>query len=518
MKNEKLYGSDYRLPAGIEGYEYRNDRMRLTAYQAVQIVAISVLTLISVIYAILISNGDVTSWVFNVLFNVAVAIFVLYMLIVAVGNILSSCYSSSKIVESLYSDKRPLSDRAIAAENRHDVELNTLTIFKYVLITLAVMVSIVLYMYASVSGSMVRVERIMSSTISAVISIIGILAYIMASKYYSRMACNCEKILSYLDDDKKQSAHEVVDIQFENNQKLLSTYKIIFISLLVVNAIILSISSIVLEDKVGVVAMMSTCLSAVLSIIGIIVLVAFVGNIARVSHSSIKIFDIISDSREWGKIDFSTAENKYSKSNNLLSILQIVLFVLVGVGVILAIISAAVTKQMTESKNFVFTIISSILRSGIQVLGIIVFVSAARDIANTARNSSKTLEMLKCGVDGKSAINTSLYQADNGSKLTLFKIITSILVGGGVISYIVDNIGGKEIAIINIFTVIVGAAITIFSIFIIADVLENVACTACNMKQIDLAIGTIKKCEEPQIVNDAEDANMLDADKTILNE
>lgn len=518
MKNEKLYGSDYRLPAGIEGYEYRNDRIRLTAYQAVQIVSISVLALISVIYAILISNGDVTSWVFNVLFNVAVAIFVLYMLIVAVGNILSSCYSSSKIVESLYSDKRPLSDRAIAAENRHDVELNTLTIFKYVLITLAVMVSIVLYMYASVSGSMVRVERIMSSTISAVISIIGILAYIMASKYYSRMACNCEKILSYLDDDKKQSTHEVVDIQFENNQKLLSTYKIIFISLLVVNAIILSISSIVLEDKVGVVAMMSTCLSAVLSIIGIIVLVAFVGNIARVSHSSNKIFDIISDSREWGKIDFSTAENKYSKSNNLLSILQIVLFVLVGVGVILAIISAAVTKQMTESKNFVFTIISSILRSGIQVLGIIVFVSAARDIANTARNSSKTLEMLKCGVDGKSAINTSLYQADNGSKLTLFKMITSILVGGGVISYIVDNIGGKEIAIINIFTVIVGAAITIFSIFIIADVLENVACTACNMKQIDLAIGTIKKCEEPQIVNDAEDANMLDADKTILNE
>lgn len=518
MKNEKLYGSDYRLPAGIEGYEYRNDRMRLTAYQAVQIVSISVLALISVIYAILISNGDVTSWVFNVLFNVAVAIFVLYMLIVAVGNILSSCYSSSKIVESLYSDKRPLSDRTIAAENRHDVELNTLTIFKYVLITLAVMVSIVLYMYASVSGSMVRVERIMSSTISAVISIIGILAYIMASKYYSRMACNCEKILSYLDDDKKQSAREVVDIQFENNQKLLSTYKIIFISLLVVNAIILSISSIVLEDKVGVVAMMSTCLSAVLSIIGIIVLVAFVGNIARVSYSSNKILDIISNTREWGKIDFSTAENKCSKSNNLLSILQIVLFVLVGVGVILAIISAAVTKQMTESKNFVFTIISSILRSGIQVLGIIVFVSAARDIANTARNSSKTLEMLKCGVDGKSALNTSLYQVDNGSKLTLFKIITSILVGGGVISYIVDNIGGKEIAIINIFTVIVGAAITIFSIFIIADVLENVACTARNMKQIDLAIGTIKKCEEPQIVNDAEDANLLDADNTILNE
>lgn len=518
MKKEKLFDSDYRLPAGIEGYEYRNDKTRLTAYQAVQIVSITVLSLISVIYAILISNGDVTSWVFNVLFNVAVTIFVLYMLIVAVSNILSSCYSSSRIAESLYSDKRPLSERAIAAENRHDVELHNLTVFKYVLITLAVMVSIVLYMYASVSGSMVRVERIMSSTISAVISVIGILAFIMASKYYSRMACNCEKILSYLDDEKKQSAREVVDMQFENNQKLLSTYKIIFISLLVVNAVILSISSIVLEDKVGVVAMMSTCLSAVLSIIGIIVLVAFVGNIARVSYSSNKILDVIYNTREWGKIDFSTAENKYSKSNNQLSILQIVLFVLVGVGVILAIISAAVAKQMTESKNFVFTIISSILRSGIQVLGIIVFVSAARDIANTARNSSKILEMLKCGDEGKAALNTSSYQADNGSKLTIFKIITSILVGGGVISYIVDNIGGKEIAIINIFTVIVGAAITIFSIFIIADVLENVACTARNMKQIESAVGTIKKCEEPQIVTDAEDANLVDIDNATLNE
>lgn len=518
MKNEKLYGSDYPLPAGIEEYEYRKDKMCLTGYQSVQIVSITVLALISVIYAILIAHNDVTSWAFTVLFNVAVAIIVFYMVIEAVRNIVSSGYSSSKIAESLFSDKRPLSERAIAAESRHGVEIYNLNIFKYVLITLAVMVTIVLYMYASVSGSIVRVERLMSTSISAVISVIGILAYILAAKYYSRMACNCEKILSYLDDDKKQSAHEVVDVQVENNQKLLSTYKIIFISLLVVNAIIFSISSILLEDKVGVVVMVSTCLSAALSIIGIIVLMAFLGNIARVSSSSNKILEAISNSRDCGKIDFSTAENKYAKSNNQLSILQIALFVLVGVGVVLSIISAAVSKQLVESNNFVFTIISSILRSGIQVLGIIVLVSAARNIANTARNASKTLEMLRCGVEGKSALNTSLYQADNGSKLTIFKIITSILAGAGVISYIVDNIGGKEIAIINIFTMIVSAAITIFSIFIIADVLENVACTARNMKQIELAIGTIKKCDEPQIVKDAEDANLFDTNNTTINE
>lgn len=518
MKNEKLYGSDYRLPAGIEDYEYRKDKMHLTGYQSVQVVSITVLAIISVIYAILISHNDVTAWAFTVLFNVAVAIIVFYMVIEAVRNIVSSGYSSSKIAESLYSDKRPLSERAIAAESRHGEELYNLNIFKYVLITLAVMVTIILYMYASVSGSNVRVERLMSTTISAVISVIGILAFILAAKYYSRMACNCEKILSYLDDDKKQSAREVVDIQFENNQKLLSTYKIIFISLLVVNAIILSISSILLEDKVGVVVMVSTCLSAALSIIGIIVLVAFLGNIARVSSSSNKILDAISNSRDCGKIDFSTTENKYAKSNNQLSILQIALFVLIGIGVVLSIISAAVTKQMTESKNFVFTIISSILRSGIQVLGIIIFVSAARNITNTARNSSKTLEMLKCGVDGNSALNTSLYQADNGSKLTIFKIITSILVGAGVISYIVDNIGGKEIAIINIFTMIVGAAITIFSIFIIADVLENVSCTARNMKQIDLAIGTIKKSDVPETVNEVKDANLFETNNTTINE
>lgn len=515
MRDEEMYGSDYRVPVEVMEYEYRSSRQKLSCYKAIVIAVISVFSILALFQSFntIIDNG--ITQILEILSDAIVALCVFYIIITIVSNIARGGYLSNRISESLYKDNSIFHATCNVAESKRNEELYNLKKWKYEMVTLSLMFSFLSYLVIIYYYPEQVLSALMPFVAIASVSLLGILIFYIAAKYFIYSACNYEKILCAIDDKNLDGlpTQKILDSKMQHAMKILFSFKIAFIVIIGLTALLLIIKNFLLDIDKGITELILQGFSVSVSILGIIAL-AFLGRkIILISGYANKITEILSNSKEEGcSIDVKAIDVQSDKEKKKLITARIVLLVFVAIGFILSIAVAILIKidnyeNGKIGEHLVITILTLLIKYSMSALGVFVIASGALYISKTAKNTSKSVRYLANNIEdakGSGGYFDSAYRSATLS-LTTVKVVAAVILGIKAMVYFFSIfLHGRFFEIFSLLSLTADDFINLILVFIIANVAENLMCTAFNMKRIESTIKLIKKVDTSEIVNDGE--------------